>query len=47
MSNLLGKRYGCETCKTEALCLLGGQGTFVCCNAPMVEVQTEPLPAAD
>lgn len=47
MANLLGKRYRCETCKTEVLCLSGGQGTFTCCEAPMVEVKTEPLPSAD
>lgn len=47
MSNLLGKRYKCEQCETEVLCLSGGAGTFECCDAPLTVVETEPLPSAD
>lgn len=47
MPNLLGKRYKCESCGTEVLCLSGGAGTFACCGATLVAVETEPLPSAD
>jgi desulfoferrodoxin-like iron-binding protein len=47
MPNLLGKRYRCETCNTEVLCLSGGRGAFTCCDQPMAVVETEPLPSAD
>jgi hypothetical protein len=45
--NLLGKRYKCEQCGTELLCLSGGAGSFCCCEAEMGIVEAEPLPSAD
>ncbi len=47
MANQLGKRYKCETCGTEALCLKAGDGTVHCCGVPMALLQPKVLPSAD
>jgi hypothetical protein len=47
MANTLGKRYACETCKTEVLCTKQGQGAVACCGKNMVEQQPRPLPSSD
>ena len=45
--NLQGKRYKCQICRTEILCVNGGDGTFACCDTPVDEFELEPLPAGD
>ncbi|HKZ50265.1 MAG TPA: desulfoferrodoxin [Dehalococcoidia bacterium] len=47
MANQLGKRYRCEKCGTEVLCVKAGGGEFHCCDQPMVEMQPRVLPSAD
>jgi len=32
VSNQLGKRFQCETCGTEVLCIKAGEGGIVCCG---------------
>jgi desulfoferrodoxin-like iron-binding protein len=44
---LLGKRYRCETCGTQALCIKPGDGDLACCGKPMQLQQPKPLPSAD
>lgn len=45
--NQLGKRYRCETCGAEILCLTGGAGQFVCHDEPMKIIRLTALPASD
>jgi hypothetical protein len=47
MSNQLGKRYKCETCGTEVLCIKGSDGEVHCCGSPMILLQPKVLPSAD
>jgi hypothetical protein len=47
MANTLGKRYSCETCKTEVLCTKQGVGAVACCGKDMAEQQPRPLPSSD
>jgi hypothetical protein len=47
MANMLGKRYMCEKCGTEALCNKGGTGDLECCDAPMKLKEAKPLPSSD
>lgn len=47
MPTLLGKRYECATCGTQALCTVPGSGELVCCEQPMAVMQPRPLPSSD
>ena len=47
MSNQLGKRFQCETCGTEVLCIKAGAGGIVCCGKAMELMQPKVLPSAD
>ncbi len=47
MSNMLGKRYICEGCATEALCNKAGGGSIMCCGAEMKLKEAKPLPSSD
>jgi hypothetical protein len=47
VGNKLGKRYRCETCRTEILCVHPGAGTFECHGAPMVTIKLTALPSSD
>ncbi len=47
MSNQLGKRFQCEKCGTEVLCIKPGDGGVECCGVPMVLMQPKVLPSAD
>ena len=47
MSNMLGKRYICESCATEALCNKAGAGSIMCCGAEMKLKEAKPLPSSD
>ena len=47
MAVLLGKRYVCEICGTQALCTKAGEGQLLCCGKPMDVAQPRALPSAD
>jgi hypothetical protein len=45
--NLVGKRYHCETCGTEVICVKAGPGLMACHGQPMELLAAKPLPATD
>jgi hypothetical protein len=45
--NQLGKRYRCEVCQVEVLCLTAGQGSFSCHDETMKRIAPGDLPASD
>ena len=47
MPNQLGKRFHCETCGTEVLCIKAGGGDVECCGKAMTLLQPKVLPSAD
>jgi transcription elongation factor Elf1 len=47
VANQLGKRFQCETCGTEVLCIKAGDGAVECCGKPMELLQPKVLPSAD
>jgi len=47
MPNQLGKRFQCETCGTEVLCIKPGAGEVACCGVAMKLMQPKVLPSAD
>ncbi len=47
MPNQLGKRFQCEKCGTEVLCIKPGDGAVECCGVPMQLQQPKVLPSAD
>ena len=47
MPNQLGKRFQCEICGTEVLCIKAGDGAVECCSQPMTMMQPRVLPSAD
>jgi len=47
MTNLLGKRYKCEVCGTEALNVKDGDGTVVCCGQEMSVINPRPMTSSD
>ena len=47
MANQLGKRFQCEKCGTEILCIKPGDGGIECCSAAMTLMQPKVLPSAD
>ena len=47
MPNQLGKRFQCEVCNTEVLCIKAGDGAIECCGKPMELMQPKVLPSAD
>jgi hypothetical protein len=47
MPNQLGKRFQCENCKTEVLCIKAGEGSVECCGVAMELMQPKVLPSAD
>jgi hypothetical protein len=45
--NQVGKRYRCEQCNTQVICVKRGAGRFQCHGTDM-ELQTnKPLPSSD
>ncbi len=46
MANQLGKRFQCESCGSEVLCIKPGDGDIVCCDKAMVLMQPKVLPSA-
>lgn len=47
MPNQLGKRFQCESCGTEVLCIKPGEGEIQCCSVAMKLLQPKVLPSAD
>ncbi|MFH1383044.1 MAG: desulfoferrodoxin [Chloroflexota bacterium] len=47
MATQLGKRYRCEVCGTEVLCVKAGDGPMVCCEKEMQLQQPKPVPSSD
>lgn len=47
MTPQLGKRYRCDQCGTQVICLGVGTGELRCCGTDMVANEAKPLPAAD
>ena len=47
VANQLGKRFQCENCGTEVLCIKAGDGAAQCCGKPMELMQPKVLPSAD
>jgi hypothetical protein len=44
MANQLGKRFQCEKCGTEILCIKPGDGEIECCSAAMTLMQPKSCP---
>ena len=47
VANQLGKRFTCEKCGSEVLCIKAGEGEVECCGAPMGLLEPKVLPSAD
>jgi desulfoferrodoxin-like iron-binding protein len=45
--NRLGKRYTCTVCGALVLCTAEGDGTLVCCDTEMTEMEARALPSSD
>jgi hypothetical protein len=45
--NQVGKRYRCEVCETEIICVKGGGGRLECHGAPIALLPAKPLPSTD
>lgn len=46
-SNQVGKRYECESCGSQIICVKPGQGRFSCHGKPMGLLEAKPLPSSD
>jgi desulfoferrodoxin-like iron-binding protein len=46
-SNQVGKRYRCEVCGTQVICVKRGEGRFSCHGQPMELESSKPLPSSD
>lgn len=46
-ANQVGKRYVCETCGSEIMCVKKGSGRFCCHGSAMSLVSARPLPSSD
>ncbi len=47
MASQLGKRYRCQTCGTEVLCVKSGSGDAECDGKPMELLEPKPIPSSD
>ncbi len=47
MASQLGKRYRCQVCGTEILCVKSGQGTTTCCGQETQIQEPRPIPSSD
>ena len=43
----LGKRYRCQVCGTEVLCVKGGPGIVTCCGQEVEIQQPKTIPSSD
>ncbi|MFC2010979.1 desulfoferrodoxin [Chloroflexota bacterium] len=47
MASQLGKRYRCQVCGTEILCVKSGEGVVTCCSQEMEIQEARVLPSSD
>ncbi|MBN1644248.1 MAG: hypothetical protein JW856_05475 [Dehalococcoidales bacterium] len=47
MASQLGKRYKCEVCGTEVLCIKSGAGQVTCCGKEVKLQQVKSIPSTD
>jgi hypothetical protein len=47
MASQLGKRYKCEVCGTEILCIKAGAGPVTCCGKEVKSSEAKPIPSSD
>ncbi len=47
MASQLGKRYRCQTCGTEVLCIKSGQSDVTCCGKEMEAQEPRLIPSSD
>jgi len=47
VSSQLGKRYRCQVCGTEILCVKSGQNVVSCCGQEVVMQQPKAIPSSD
>ncbi|UCB43684.1 MAG: hypothetical protein JSV77_03290 [Dehalococcoidales bacterium] len=47
MTSQLGKRYRCQTCGTEILCVKAGDGEVTCCGQEVELQQPKAIPSSD
>ena len=47
MANQMGKRFLCEDCETEVLCVKPGAGSVECCGKEMQLKEAKKLPSSD
>jgi len=47
VASQLGKRYKCEVCNTEILCIKAGAGQTECCGKPVKLQEPKPIPSSD
>lgn len=47
MASQLGKRYRCEVCGTEALCVKAGPGEITCCEQAVKVQEPRLIPSSD
>lgn len=47
MVSQLGKRYKCQVCGTETLCVKGGENNIICCDQEMEVQEPKTIPSSD
>lgn len=47
MASQLGKRYRCQVCGTEVLCVKSGDGIVICCGEEMKIQEPKTIPSSD
>ena len=47
VASQLGKRYRCEVCGTEVLCVKSGQSLATCCDQEMKIQEPRSIPSSD
>ncbi|NLE08503.1 MAG: hypothetical protein GX631_04530 [Dehalococcoidales bacterium] len=47
MASQLGKRYRCEVCGTEILCVKAGEGVMTCCDKEMKVQEPRTIASSD
>ncbi len=47
MASQLGKRYRCQVCGSEVLCVKSGEGAVTCCGQEVEIQEPKPIPSSD
>jgi len=47
MASQMGKRYKCEVCGTEIMCIKAGAGPVTCCGKEVKLQQPRAIPSSD